>query len=275
VFLWDRDSSVTTLSESIDFGLGNIQIIEQVEGEIIGISLRTDVAGGTSKIVIRSYAGGLVQMIVELIASSATSLQLLTGQKFNANRSYFLAGIEINGEMQQGIWCIGKNSVGRWIVWLDKLPNNDTGITASGSLEGFFILGDFLFAAYNDSGYVLTQTSTITTAYAGSSIIETIIYDSGDASLEKDLRGVSVTYSPLPEDGQVVLKYKKDAETAWTTIFTDTTDDSISHSSVNVESTGVAFGQHKEIQFRIESTGGAQITGFSFQIEITGKRAYD
>ena len=275
VFLWDRDSSLTTLSESVDFGLGDLQIIEQVEGELIGISLRTDVAGGTSRMVFRRYSGGSATVFLELLVSqNGTGLQLVSGQKFNANRLYFLGGIMIDGVLHNGVWGIGKNSAGRWIVWLDKLPNNDTAV-AGGSLKGFFMLGDFTFISYEDSGYKLTQTSTLTTAYAGSSLIETVIYDSGDASVEKDLVGVTVTYHPLPADGQVILKYKKDAESAWTTIFTDTTDSAISHPAINIESTGASFGQHKEIQFRLESLGGAEITGLSFKTETTGKRLYE
>ncbi|GAH30408.1 unnamed protein product, partial [marine sediment metagenome] len=44
VYLWDRDSSLTTLSEIIDFGEGNLRVLEEIDGVLIGISS----VGGTS-----------------------------------------------------------------------------------------------------------------------------------------------------------------------------------------------------------------------------------
>ena len=82
--------------------------------------------------------------------------------------------------------------------------------------------------------------------------------------------GITVTTEPLPTAGQVVLKFKKDEETSFTTIFTEATNDSISFSAVTS-----LPKDYKEIQFRIESTGGAEITGFTFKEELTGKRNYE
>ena len=81
---------------------------------------------------------------------------------------------------------------------------------------------------------------------------------------------------PLPTAGQVVIKYRKDEDlnddTTWTTIFTNTTDNSISHDAVNIS--GEVLTQYKEIQFRIESTGGAVITGLKYKYEFIDKQLY-
>ena len=71
----------------------------------------------------------------------------------------------------------------------------------------------------------------------------------------------------------MVLQYATDEDIttgSFTTIFTNTTDNSISQS--NVDSLPK---EYKEIQFRIESTGNAEITGLTFKEEVTGKRNYD
>ena len=278
VYLWDRDSSLTTLSESIDFGVGNIKVIEEIDGYLIGVSL---VSSSDNvffpKIVFRRYSGGGAQVFKELYASSAVSIALKGGQKYN-NRLYFLAGITIAGNTYQGVWAVGRSSVtNEFAVYLSHDPALSGG-SAINSLTSFKLIGDIMFIVYNDGADKMSKTNdspTIASGYNISSIYESQIFDSGDPSKKKDLIGVTVFYDALPDNGQVVLKYKKDADTSWTTIFTDATDDAISHSAVNIESSGEKITDIKEIRLRIESTGGAEITGFSFKTEETGKRLYD
>lgn len=272
VYLWDRDSTLNTVAEVIDFGAGNIQIIEQIEGEIIGISIRTDAASSLgSRVVFRSYSGGVATVFRELLASSTTGLQLYYGQKYNANRLYFLAGIEIDSVLHNGIWGVGKNSLGRWIVWFDRLPNNDTAIAAS-SLTGFFMTGDYTLISYNDGGYQLTQTSTTATAYAGSSIIETVINPSitgtieTERSAQKQLMAIAVAYDPIPTGGQAILKYKVDGS-SWTNVFTETTVGKVVTEAV-CDATGTKFTAGREYQFRIESSGGVIITEPKWKYEV-------
>src|SRR3990167_651299 len=42
VYLWDRDSSLTTISESLNWGRGNLEILGVVDGLLVGISLTGD-----------------------------------------------------------------------------------------------------------------------------------------------------------------------------------------------------------------------------------------
>lgn len=67
--------------------------------------------------------------------------------------------------------------------------------------------------------------------------------------------------------GQVVLKYKKDRELSWTTIFTETSDIKLRHTAINIESSGATLPLYREIEFRLESTKGMSITGFKFKYE--------
>ena len=47
--------------------------------------------------------------------------------------------------------------------------------------------------------------------------------------------GVTVTFDPLPANATVVLKYRKDNETAWTQIFTYASTGSLYHSAIGIE----------------------------------------
>ena len=79
----------------------------------------------------------------------------------------------------------------------------------------------------------------------------------------------------LPKYASYTLKYRTDNNTAWTTIFTESADNSISHSAINIESSGDSLPKdYKEIQFQILSTGGAEITELSFAEDVTSKRLY-
>ena len=66
--------------------------------------------------------------------------------------------------------------------------------------------------------------------------------------------------SPLPAGASVSIKYKADYQTAWTTIFTAETDDDISQEALN-EADGTPLPTFKEIAFRVELLGSAELTG--------------
>lgn len=280
VFLWDRDSSVTTLAESIDWGYGKISFIEEYNGNLVGVSYQDSAVFssnrlGPERLVIKVYSGGTSQELVELISDTTSYPTALLGQIYGTkfqkanNRLYFLAGIQIDGAVHNGLWSLCRNESGRYGLQLEYLPNNDTAVT---SMEGFYVAGTFAFIAYDGAGAISKTIETI--SFTATSIYETSKYDAGDISVKKGLVAVSVTTKPLVTGAVVVGKYKMDSDTSWTTFLTHSTLNSSSHSAINIESTGVTFPEFNEIQFRWESTGGAEITGFSFMSDITGKRPY-
>lgn len=273
VYLWDRNSSLTTISASIDWGFGNLQIIEQVDGELIGISFRQDVltSGPSNRLIFRNYVSGSgAQVFRELLVSGvgASIYALVYGRKFNANRLYFLADVLIDSVLFNGVWGLGKNSYGKWVVWFDRLPNNDTAV-ASGAMRGFFMLGDFTFIAYSDSGYKLTQTANTSVFANGTSILETVINPNmltRDRTKNKQVKVVAVSTTPLTSGQQVVVKYKVDGG-AYVTVLTQSTVGAVTteQSAAGVTG-GVTSG--REYQFRVESTGGAEITELKYSYEI-------
>lgn len=280
VYLWDRNASLTTLSESIDWGSGVLKVLEEIDGILIGISLEgSSTIAFKDRIYFRAYTGGTVQTFKTLYADDATGTVLpITKQKVN-NRVYFLMKIVLNGATRTGVWSVGRSSPDSPFVLVhERTQNNDTALGA-GVLKGFHVLGDYTFIAYTTAAGDLAMSKTNDqSSFTATSIYESKIFNAGDSSLKKDLLGTTVTTEYLPANGQVVLKYATDEDIgtdSWTTIFTDTTDNSISHSAVNIESSGAALPRdYKEIAFRIESTGGAEITGLSFMEEITAKRTY-
>lgn len=268
VYLWDRDSTLTTLSESIDWGAGTLKVLEEIDGFLVGISLFGGVTTTfNDKVIFRAYAGSKAIKFKELVATTSTTLPIAK-QKEN-NRLYFMLGGTFAGAVREGVWSISRKAGGGFTLIHERTPNNNTALT-SGILYNFFLLGDFMFISYNSSSAYALSKSDDQANYTASGIYETKRFDAGDASLKKDLIGGTVMTEFLPTNGKIILEYRIDQNTTWVNIFTEETNNSISFSAVNDLPT-----DYKEIQFRIESTGGAEVTSLSFKEEITGKRVYD
>lgn len=291
VFLWDRDSSVATLAESIDWGLGELNVIEELEGRLMGISMtkraQSDNLLFNSVLSFKYYAGAQgATEFARVTGSSSTAITPISSlglQKQKVNNRIYFAAILTTQEgttSNEGIWSIGRSGPDRPFVVNVEYRSSDG--TVPSTIEGFFLLGSYMFVSYNRTTFTAATTYSTTLSktddsetYSNESTYESLIFDAGDSSLAKQLQGITVTTLPLPSNGTVTVKYRKDSDTSWTQISSDSTDDSVSHSAINIESTGDSLPEYKEIQFQIISTGGAVITGFSFKSEITGKRIYD
>ncbi len=125
------------------------------------------------------------------------------------------------------------------------------------------------------SAFIYSSTSPQLTTYYVSSyqifteagVMESNVFNGDDSTTPKQLKKISVQFLPLPSAGSVICKYKKDEDTAWTTLFTDAVLNNISHDCVNIESMGAALPQFKEIQFRFEVNGGVSLTGFKLKYD--------
>ncbi len=270
VFLWDRDSTLVTLSESIDWGQGVLKILHEVGGLLVGITLN----GGTSfllksRVIFKYYDGQGARDFMTLEGTTVEQMPIAK-QKID-NRLWFMMRISLAGSTRDGLWSIGRDQEGKFSLFHERTPNGDTALT-NPVYKNFTIAGDFVFQSYVEvADYVLYKTND--SEVYPTAIYETVIKNAGDQSMKKDLIGLAVMHEALAVAGQAVVKYRKDGETSWTTLLTNTTDDSLS-ADIAGQATDMPKG-YKEIQFRIESTGGAVITGLTFDEEITGGRSYN
>ena len=156
----------------------------------------------------------------------------------------------------------------------DRTPNNDTAL-GNGVLKAFFYVGDYCFiTSTTTAGVYQTLKTNDASSWTATSIRETVKFTPWGSGLTKELVGVTVETEYLPSGATVVLKYKKDEETSWTQIFSHAVADSLEHSTGIIESTGANLPQYREIQFRIESTAGAEITGLKFKSQIIDTEPY-
>lgn len=269
VYLWDRDSTLTTLSESIDLGNKDIYTMENIDGYLVMVSLVPSLTSSNpSKLIFSYYAGGGSDTVLENLTqrfADSTVSSIVGKQKYN-NRLFFgITGTSFGGITYDyvGVWSIGRVN-GEFSVNFTYKPDNDT---LPQQVKGFYIVRDFVFTSYLDAGtgdYGMSKTND-QASFTATSVYKTQINDgmaNDHKPLKKQLMAVAVTYEPLPANGQVVLKYKVDNE-SYVTVFTETTDNAQFTEASKAGSTEFTSG--RDYEFIIESTGGAVITGLAYK----------
>ncbi len=273
VILWDMNSSLADINERIDFGRGRIVHLAVLDGQLTAVVdyfVSQNTGLGRGKILIKQARGYSYSILnhLEVDVNTANTVSnnyyndvLKSNAVVDGNKLYFSAKAVKGGDDRHGIWCV--DSQGRL--------NLDIVVEGATSYEGIYKTGNMWWIAHSADGSVERTDEDAVYSATQASVYESLI-NLGDGRLDgvrtKNLVKVGVTTEPLPTAGQIVLKYRKNEETSWTTIFTHTTDNSLSHFSINIESTGAPLPQFKEIQLRVESTGGAVLTGLYMESEL-------
>jgi hypothetical protein len=267
VFLWNLTSP--DIQEVIDWGEGELRILETIEGMLVGVTdryLNNATGAGRGSMIIQGYTGGVPQVLKEVFTSKLNGITMPLNKAVKNNRLFFVAKIMTNDagtEYNEGVWSFGrKNASYPYSLSLDYISENVTtsGIQAMGSAANFF------FITHSGDGSIDKTNDAAT--YAFTSILETQIYNFGDTDYEKRLDKVKVSFRRMLAGESITLKYKVDGATSWTTIGTYDTDDAISHTFLREEANSVDFKSGKEFKFQITSTGGAEITGIALTATI-------
>jgi len=270
VFVWNLSSDL--FAESIDWGEGELRVLENVEGVLIGVTdryLNNSTGAGRGSMIVQAYSNGAAQVLKEIFTQALTGKTIPLAKAVKNNRLFWAAKIMTNSsgtEYHEGIWSFGrKNANYPFTLTLDVIDEN---VNTSG-IQGFNTAANFFFIAHSADGSIdKTNDSAV---YDFDSIYESQIYDFGDPSLEKQLQAFAIYTSPLPSGAAVTVKYKFDDDMSFTTIGTYSTEGGLSHNFTEVEATAVAFPSFREATFRCESTGGAEVTGFQMTaLPLTG-----
>lgn len=267
VFLWNLTS--TDVQESIDWGEGELRVLETIEGILIGVTdryLNNSTGAGRGSMIIQGYTGGVPQVLKEVFTQALSGKTMPLSKAVKNNRVFFAAKIMTNSagtEYNEGIWSFGRKNVNYpYTLTLDIIDEN---INTSG-IQSFGTAANYFFISHSADGSIdKTNDSAV---YTFSSIYETQIYDFGDIDNDKRLESVKVYFRKLLSGETITVKYKVDDATSWTTIGTWSTADTLSRTFLNIESTGSEFASGKEFKFQIISTGGAEITGYKCQATL-------
>lgn len=259
VFLWDRDVSLTTFNEVLDWGAGRLLVLDNLNGYLVGIS---EVLNGvTPKIVIAVSNGGQPQIVKEILISNSTLGALKPFKAVAYNQLYFALLESSTSSITNCIYTVGINKLGEWYVSEAQLPNNGTAVS---EINGFSIVANTLYVQYDGSGAI--KRTNDSASYTAQSIYETAInpsMPSADKSKRKKLEAVRIGYKPL-SGGTIVVKYKTEA-TSFTQIESYSTSATEAFFERVFDDDGKQFAEGREYQFQIISTGGAQINSLTYK----------
>ncbi len=270
VFLWNRDTSLTVLSETIDWGEGIIKVLEELGGDLVGISYSGNSSTRfNSRVIFRYYTGYGAEKIAEFVGGTSSVTLPIAKQRIN-NRLHFMMQISLNGSVREGVFSVGRSPGQPYSIIHERSANNDTALVTSSNLFDFIYVGDFLFQAYlTNSVYGMSKTDS-SANYTASAVYETEINEGMDAEDRKEIKqltSVGALYERLPASGQVVVQYRVDGG-SWITIFTETTD-SVTYTEPKVRAAnGSEFSKGKDYEFRITSTGGAEVVGVTYKYGV-------
>lgn len=267
VFLWNLTS--VDVQEAIDWGEGALSVLDSIEGLLVGVTdryLNNAAGAGKGSMVIQVYSGGSPQVVKEIFTQALTGKTMPISKAVKNNRVFWSAKIMTNAAgttYNEGIWSYGrKNSSYTQALTLDIIDEN---VSTSG-IQAFGTAGNFFFIAHSADGSIDKTDDTV--AYTFTSILETQILDFGDVDSDKRLDSFKVSFRALAASEVVTAKYRIDGATSWTTIGSASIDGDVSRTFVSIEATDTAFASGREYEFRIESTGGAEITGWKARATI-------
>lgn len=261
VFLWNLISD--DVQEVIDWGEGELRILETIEGMIVGVSdryLNNATGAGKGSMVLQVYQGGTPQVLKEVFTETLTGKTMPLSKAVKNNRLFFAAKIMTNSagtEYNEGIWSFGRKNVNYpFALTLDIIDEN---INTSG-IQSFGTAANYFFITHSADGSVDKTNDAETFAFT--SVYDSQIFNFGDVNSDKTLQKLRVSHARLGASETITARYRVDGASAWTLIGTCSMENSISHTFLNIESTGLAFASGREYEFRLESDGGAEITGF-------------
>ena len=262
VFLWNLISD--DVQEVVDWGEGELRVLANIEGMLVGVTdryLNNATGAGKGSMIIQVYQGGSPQVLKEVFTEALTGKTMPLSKAVRNNRVFFAAKIMTNSagtEYKEGLWSFGRKNVNYpFSLALDVIDEN---ISTSG-IQSFGTAANYFFITHSADGS-LDKTNDAAT-YTFTSTYESQVFNFGDVDTDKTLQNIKVSFARLLSGESLTVEYRVNGASALTTIGTHAVVDSISHTFLNIEADGLSFASGREYEFRLESTGGLEITGFT------------
>jgi hypothetical protein len=269
VYLWGRDGTINTLQTSINFGEGNITVLENLNNVLFGVMIPQSFFYTSlyTRFKIKGYSGGAVNVYKSIMMTSSTIISKVKAK--SGDKLYFCASND------DAMYSFGKNKVGNYIVTKDRYLNN--GANSGSSIGGLSVIGDVFWRAFATpaSGIILMRSETTwneSTGYTSISKYKTTInpcmgttrYTVMDKHKVKTLEGVAIKYTSIGNSGTVGVQVSIDGGSFIDIISeTNVTGENIKETTVRLD--GTPFGEGREFQFIILSSGGAQINELNYK----------
>jgi hypothetical protein len=258
-YLWDYVSD--DITDVVDLGAGILRSLGNVDDVLVAVTQQRQTDLIINPIAeVKLWGGGAVQTLpinIPLKDESGNNYNVNEGEVIDSGKLYFAidsgAGTDLTG-----IYVVGKNIQGRWAVTMDRRLNNTTGVNQVSAIKK---AGEFWWISHTPTDDTVERTddsATYTTAILESQKI---------GSPEKDHQSIAlaINHVALTSGQTVVVKYRANEESSWTTIMTSSKLNALSKEATIEIDQNKNLKNFREMQFKLESTGGAEITGFLFK----------
>lgn len=266
-YFWGRDVTNNLLSETIDLGASQANIVENLENTLVTISSKLVVGQYANvlqnKITAKVYTGGAMQVVKEITISTSLGTSLNIIKQKVGDKLYF----GFSGDTS--IYVFGKNKNGEYFLTHNRgLPSGAT------TLQNFSIIGDFFFVAFNTSGqannFYRTIASSESQTYSLTSTIRTTKNPNmivAHRSQLKQLQAVQWMLTCGQSIGTSTLKYSVDGS-AFVAIATLTNVAGEQILEAANEGTDIPFGDGREFAFQVDCNGNTQPADLRYRYEL-------
>lgn len=261
VYLWGRDTTLNTLQGVVDFGDGQLKVIENIDNILIGIMQLNIYTSSDSivspKLFLKGWSGGSVEVLKEITTSSSASLGITKAKV--KGKLYFVCEFD-------NIHVAGKNEAGEWFISDSAyIANNTTAQT----ILGIAVINDIIFTCWSSGGTNYFYRTKSSSSFSNTSKYKTTINPNmpiTDRYEFKQLKGVYVAFTGA-SSGTTIVKYLVDGGSA-TTLISESNSTGEKLYFTRAESDGKPLVSGREFQFQIESTGGAKIKELGYYYEV-------
>lgn len=274
VFIWDKVNQDP--EQVIDWGEGDLRILDNIEGQLVGVStLNTQISGG-GKMVVRVWEGGSkANQKFELKGDENGGGVVVYGNHcklLDGNRLVFgvrftsLEGVDYNQ-----LFAIGRKSNLYPLAYtFDRRVNNDTAIT--NAIQGLYKIADCYFVAYQQDGSI--NRTNDQAVYVG--VTATHITQKLDGSRQagvdairkrKVLTMAGLLFEELTSGQSVSLYWRPDSKSTWRLIRTFSTVGEVSFEA-GIQADSGDFSNCRRFQFKATSINGAIITGIPYAFKV-------
>jgi hypothetical protein len=259
VVLWDkvvRAGSVLYADAVVNWGHGNLKILDVIDGALVGVSLSGGITSRFKDRLTVRVLDGITARKVEEIIIDGNSSQLPIFKQVEDNKLFFRAYLpSFHGSERLGTWSISRTPDGRFALVNEATPNNETALT-SPILHGFKYFGDFNFQAHVDNNVFKVTKTDDQANYSLSAVWESVINQGmkeQHRQLKKQLLGVRLKFDSIPSGGEIKLSYTPD-QGSETEIF-DITTAGETVKEADKDSNKSNFKVARDYEFKIESDG--------------------
>ena len=285
IYLWGRDTSLTTFQDVIKVDNGKLQIIENIDGYLVAVtqtpyspfsafSAIPVVYSYAGTINVRMYVGGTMKLIKKATLGNNeqnSTQKLLTLKMVKDGKLFFSTNSNF-------LWAFGMSRSGEYILSRDQqiAYTNRT----LNDLWGLFALGEYVFGLQTTTtgspNTILQRTdatmSTNDYSYFGTPInFGMPIEDRGKL---KKLKSVYLKGTSLTTSGTVNLKYGYDSNSGLVDILNESvTSVRPKFFEAEAESGGEQFAETRDLTFQIGVLGQIDITEFGYDYDIINTAA--